>query len=342
MAFVSQLVTGLGKLFVAGVLLLLAACEPNENSQREISEYQIIALGTIVSISLYDEPVSFASKTFPLVEEQIKQDEHRWRSFGQGELGQVNQALARGDCATLSESTRELVDTALRMQKLSNGLFDPALGIDVDRYGFRDISQAPRIPKETNIPAAQLTLSANELCTSHAARIDLGGIAKGAIIERLTRLLSNAGITDAIINAGGDLFVMGSRGERPWRIAIQHPRKMHVVAALPASAGEAWFTSGDYFRFTEIDNTRTHHIIDPHTRRPATGAIAATVISNNPLLADAAATALMVAGPARMDNIARRMGVARVILIDHDLSVHQWPDASLALPASLKADTQAP
>src|SRR5690606_26515858 len=108
--------------------------------------------------------------------------------------------------------------------------------------------------------------------------------------------LASRGIGDAIVNAGGDLRVLGRRKGRPWRIGIQDPRADTVLGVIELEDGDAAFTSGDYERFIDDADGRAHHILDPRTGRPAADTRAITVIARRGVHADAAATALLVAG----------------------------------------------
>jgi len=137
--------------------------------------------------------------------------------------------------------------------------------------------------------------------------------------------LQSQGIANAVINAGGDLRVIGQHGERPWRIGIRHPRRDGVIAWIDAKTDESIFTSGDYERFYIHDDKRYHHILDPRTGYPAAGATSVTVIHVDAGLADAAATALFVAGPDRWHEIAHAMGVKYVMLIDAEGRIHMNP-----------------
>jgi len=82
------------------------------------------------------------------------------------------------------------------------------------------------------------------------------------------------------------------------------------------------FTSGDYERFFEYEGKRYHHIIDPRDGYPARGTRSVTVLHERGSTADAAATALFVAGPSRWQEIARRMGIDRVMLVDDRGQIH--------------------
>ena len=122
--------------------------------------------------------------------------------------------------------------------------------------------------------------------------LNFGAFAKGYAIDQSMKHLHAEGIQNVVINAGGDLSVSGSHGERPWRIGIRHPRKEQSLAWIDARDNESIFTSGDYERFYFYNNKRYHHILDPSTGYPAWGTASVTVIHDNAGEADAAATAI--------------------------------------------------
>jgi len=156
------------------------------------------------------------------------------------------------------------------------------------------------------------------LAAAPAARrytLDLGGIAKGAAVDAVVAELESAGIAPALVNAGGDLRVIGTRPDRRWRIGIQAPRGDGLLGVIELDAGEAAFTSGDYERYYELDGQRLHHIIDPRTGYPVTHTRAVTVIAADGTTADAAATALFVAGP-EWQRLAAALGVTAALRVD--------------------------
>ncbi len=200
------------------------------------------------------------------------------------------------------------------------------VGALVELWGFDDGSEPPAAPPAAAAIAATLAAAGSirdlgidgRRIEGRPARylLDLGGIAKGAAIDRVAAGLAARGVTPALVNAGGDLRVIGERPGRDWRIGIQAPRAAGLIGTLRLEAGEAAFTSGDYERYFETDGVRLHHILDPRTGRPVTHTQAVTVIAADGTTADASATALFVAGPDRWQVMARRLGVAAVLRVD--------------------------
>jgi FAD:protein FMN transferase len=177
--------------------------------------------------------------------------------------------------------------------------------------------------------------------TNPAVQIDLGAYAKGYAVDRAIAHLRGVGITNALVNAGGNLRAIGRRGGRPWRIGIRRPRSAGVLATLELGEDESVLTSGDYERFFMYDGKRYHHILDPRTGYPAQGAMAATVICRGAAEGDAAATALVVTGPSEWQAVAHDMGIAQAMLINGAHSSDGAPEAAPAVhdgPGTRAAD----
>ncbi len=147
------------------------------------------------------------------------------------------------------------------MHRREEAGFGPPAAADIARV----VQQDPRM-SDITIEGATLR------CRNPAVQLSLGAFAKGYAIDQAMQYLQSQGIEHAIVNTGGDLSVIGRRGQRPWRIGIRHPRQEGVVAWLDVGHGESVFTSGDYERYFFHDGKRLHHILDPRTGYPAAGA----------------------------------------------------------------------
>ena len=127
-------------------------------------------------------------------------------------------------------------------------------------------------------------------------RINLGGIAKGYVVERGVDILRLRGAANGIVTAGGDSRLLGDRRGRPWVIGIRDPREDGKVAISLPLEDEAISTSGDYERFFDEDGVRYHHIIEPSTGEPAGEVHSATVFGPDAVMTDALSTSVFVLG----------------------------------------------
>lgn len=127
-------------------------------------------------------------------------------------------------------------------------------------------------------------------------RINLGGIAKGYVVERGVDMLKERGVEHAIVTAGGDSRLLGDRRGKPWGIGIRDPREDGEVAISVPLSDEAISTSGDYERYFDEEGVRYHHILAPSTGEPAEGVHSATVIGPDAVMTDALSTSVFVMG----------------------------------------------
>lgn len=240
------------------------------------------------------------------------------------ELNTVNRS-AGGPPVPVSAELFEVVRRSLEVSKESDGAFDPTVGALRGVWSFDP--DDPRAATDAEL-AARLPLVSWKgviLDREHRAvglakpgmSLDLGGIAKGYIVDRALARLREAGVTQALVNAGGDLYALGARGDRPWSIGLQDPRDRGRLIARLSVKDLALATSGDYERFFIMNGVRYSHVLDPHTGRPARGCRSVTVAAPAAWQADAYATAVFVLGPRDGPALAERLGLA-VIVIDNE------------------------
>jgi thiamine biosynthesis lipoprotein len=152
-----------------------------------------------------------------------------------------------------------------------------------------------------------------------AVALDFGGYLKGVALDRAAAAMKAHGITNALINIGGNVLALGAKGTTPWRVGIQHPRRSEPLAALELRDGEAIGTSGDYQRHFDLDGRRYSHLIDPRTAEPAVGTQALTVLiaprDKAGLWSDVASKPLFVAGDG-WRPLAAKLGIAQVLRVD--------------------------
>ncbi len=307
---------------------LLCACE-----QREIPvhEFQFFAFGTLIELTIAGAESRSAQRAYRRIEKDFKtldEDLYPWR---EGVLARTNRLLARGQPFTVDPMLVPMIDEATRLSRLSEGLFNPAIGGLVELWGFTGGEPPQKPPPRKDImrlvagqPGMQALVFAGRTLksTNKALRLDFGAYAKGYAVDRGVEALRALGIKNAILNAGGDLRAYGRRGVRPWRIGIRHPRAPGVFASIEIETDESILTSGDYERFFIYNRKRYHHVIDPRTGYPVRDAVCATVIRRSAAVGDATATALLVAGPDHWEALANAMGIDQAMLVDAAGNIH--------------------
>lgn len=325
--------------------ILLTGCSKTKNIFHE----RFFALGTLIEISIHGVDQALAKRA----SEQIEQDFHamhtNWHAWQPGKLATINKQLSSMEPFTPDPSLLPLLQKAGHLSQLSNGLFNPVIGKLIALWGFHDNAlPVGTLPDSTVITALvnqapsinDITYTGTQLVNHNpAVSYDLGAIAKGYAIDLAIERLREFGIKNAIVNAGGDLRAIGQHGDRPWRIGIRHPRKNGILASIELEDDASVFTSGDYERFFEVDGKRYHHIIDPRSGWPANSTTSVTVIHDNAAMADAATTALFVAGPHDWTKVAYNMHIESVMLIDTDGIIHMTP--AMQVRIRLEPDTNA-
>jgi len=306
--------------------IVLGACG-GESAEHFYTD-RIVAMGTWVDIiAAVPDPALHAelARDIDALLHAFERDYYAWTD---GELARLNEGLARGDAVRVTPELAELLRVAQRYSEQSDGAFEPAVGTLVELWGFHNEAAAPNAPPDAASIAAWIErdLGIRNLeitpdgtvkrVRGEAALLDLGGIAKGAAADRIIAKLSAAGVENALVNAGGQVRVLGSRDGRPWRIGIRAPRAETILGVIELRSGESVSTSGDYERYYEHAGERMHHILDPRTGYPATHTQAVTVGAADGTLADAASTTLFVAGPQMWRAVAHALGVTMALRVD--------------------------
>lgn len=195
-----------------------------------------------------------------------------------------------------------VIKRALEIARASGGAFDITVFPLLELWGF--YGDSPRLPRDARILACLDRVGYRSIVVKDSriekrregVAIDLGGIAKGYAIAQAVKVLREKGVTSALVDAGGDIFALGKRGDRMWKVGIKNPRKEDLLGYVEAE-DLAVMGSGDYERFFEAGGERYHHIIDPGTGYPSRGMSGITMFHLDPMAADAWNTALFVLGP---------------------------------------------
>jgi len=244
---------------------------------------------------------------------------------GQSDIVRINGAAGE-HAVPVSSETRDVLHDARQISEQTDGTFDITFAALSGLWKFDYQDKDESIPDRKEIERRLPLVDYRDVVVDDAAgtvmlrrkgmRVNLGGIGKGYAVDRAVDILRRSGLRDFMIQAGGDMYVGGSRGDRPWRLGIRDPRGPadRIFAALDLS--DATFsTSGDYERFFMKDGVRYHHIIDLRTGEPARLSRSVTLVTDHAVVADALAKGVFILGPdAGMALIERTPGVQGVIV----------------------------
>jgi len=297
------------------VLFSLTGCQPEE---EKTFETQIFAMDTVMTITATGGDTQAA---LTAAREEIERLEALLSVTDENsEISAVNRGA--GTPVTVSEETADIVRQALSDAELTGGRFNIAIYPISKAWGFTTVEY--RIPEQKEIrdllqktDVDAITVEGNEITIGAGMEIDLGGIAKGYAGDAVRGILSDYGVTSAIINLGGDVQLLGTNVDGvPWRVAVQEPDGEDYICIVRAS-NLAVATSGSYERFfIGEDGVRYHHIIDPVTGAPAqSGLSSVTVVTESGSNGDALATALFIMGAEDAADFWRENGGFEALMV---------------------------
>lgn len=235
-------------------------------------------------------------------------------------------AAAGDQPVKVSDDVRQALTIGRQVSEWTDGRFDVTFGALSGLWKFDYQDKDDTIPDRADVLQRVSLINYRDLIVDDRTgtaflrrkgmRVNLGGIGKGYAVDRAVAILRRRGVDDFMVQAGGDMYVGGSRGDRPWRLGIRDPRGPadRSFATLDLSNG-TFSTSGDYERFFIKDGRRYSHIIDPRTGEPARLCRSVTLVTNRAVLADALAKGVFILGPeAGMALVERLPDVEGVIV----------------------------
>jgi thiamine biosynthesis lipoprotein len=294
----------------ASVVCLLAAiaCSrtSSTNAHPSVVERSRVSMGTEVHISAWATDEAATVTAFDKAFDEFDRLDALMSTWKDGsDILRLNAAAGNAPVAVSAE-VREVLHASQEVSEWTSGKFDVTFAAlsglwkfdhDIDGQ-VPDRSQiAPRLPL-IDYRALQIDDRAGTASLTRAGmKVNLGGIGKGYAVDRAVTILRDAGLSDFMIQSGGDLFVAGRRGDRPWRVGIQDPRGFPdtTFAALELT-DVALSTSGDYERFFIRDGRRYHHILDPDTGEPALRSRSVSIVAKTSTAADGLSTGVFILG----------------------------------------------
>ncbi len=235
-----------------------------------------------------------------------------------------------GEFIKISQHTLQLLKVAKTAHKETLGTFDITIGAVWDLYPFRDSSKP--IPSDLQIQEKLQFVNASKIEIDEARsmakipenmRINMGGIAKGYAAGIAIEVMKQKGIQNAAISAGGDTYLLGKKSTGAWKISIENPRWEGRSLEQFLAANMSVATSSDSKRYIMRNGKRYGHILDPRTGKPANDAQSVTIITQNPTLADAYATAVYVMGATEGLKWVEKRADVEALIVDANGDVHK-------------------
>ncbi|MCX5706170.1 MAG: FAD:protein FMN transferase [Candidatus Omnitrophica bacterium] len=283
--------------------------------QQKLYKDNCLAMGTFVEV------VSPSKTAAAIVFDEFRRIENLLSKYNpDSEVSKLN----RIGKLKVNPETFYVINKAREFYLLSDGAFDITVAGLMDLWGFTD--KKYRVPSEAEIKMALGLVGSDKIVLRDSdsmiqfklpkMKIDLGGIAKGYALDCAVKKLKANNIKSCLINCGGQVFGLGDRFGKPWKVAIKNPRKDRLETLLELKNQSA-ATAGDYEQYFIKEGKRYCHILNPKSGYPADSGIkSVTVIASEGLTADALATAVFVLGRGKGEALEKKFPGIKVKLTD--------------------------
>jgi thiamine biosynthesis lipoprotein len=284
------------------VIIGYSGCSTEKSHKR--TEF---LMETVVNVTIPHKNSKEADRVMELIFREIKRVEKMASAFDEGsEVYRINK-LADKQPVTVSKKLFFVIKKSLEYTKSTEGAFDISIAPIIWLWGFGGEGKN-KIPSQDKlnriiplVDCRYIVLDENKSTISFrkkGMKIDLGGVVKGYAVDRAIEILLQEGIKDAMVEAGGDLRVIGHPpGRRKWHIGVQHPRHSDKILTVLKMSNKSVATSGDYENYFFEKEIRYHHLMNPKTGKPSRDCISVTILTGDTLKADILATAVFVLGP---------------------------------------------
>ena len=296
---------------VSAVFLIITQSGCGSKTAEPVSK-QSFYFDTVCSISVYDMEEMSKEGAQSAIDEAFKLCSHYESLLSRTKEGSDIYKLnhAGGKPVECDPQTVEVIRKGLYYSEMSGGAFDITIGRVTDLWDFH--AEDPKVPSDEELKKAVSTVSWKNvsiegntvMISDPETHLDLGGIAKGFIADKVGEKLEESGVTSAVISLGGNIVCIGEKpvGKeyKPFRVGIEKPysEQSEIVGAVDCK-DETVVTSGVYQRYFEKDGVRYHHILDPATGYPAGSDIVGVTLrapKGRSADCDALATILLIMG----------------------------------------------
>jgi thiamine biosynthesis lipoprotein len=296
------------------------------------------AMNTDIELLIYTDQTEKAVTASHNVETIFAETEASLSRFRPtSELSHLNQ---HGYLEEASPLLYQNVEAALQMNLLTEGIFDPTILNALEAAGYDRsfeliggakatgphlLSTPGIIANYNNAQFLKLDSTQHSIKLPYGTHLDLGGIAKGTTVDRVAEFLRQAGFTNFMISAGGDMFLQGVPpqvgAEQGWTVAVQNPIAETVTGEVLTTllvSNKAVATSATTGRRWLVNGQRRHHLIDPRTGEPTDNGLASvTAVADSVQMADVMAKTALILGPAEVQrrNLLQRAGLTSLLFV---------------------------
>ncbi len=294
-----------GVLGTAGLLLPGAAvlAEPRSSAPSLLRSLPI--MGTAVECQAFHALPERARQAVGAAFAAVEQVDHDMSLYRpESDIGRLNRLAAPREMP-IRESTTAVLRESLSIGQVSRGALDVSITPLLARWGFYSVRQEAPGPKHLEAALALVDYRQVQLDDANGTvrlarpgmQLDFGGIAKGYAVDQALEALRHCGVRQGMVNAGGDLRLLGSHPDGdPWIVGVQHPLVPARLLLALSLDGAAVATSGNYLCYRVYNGRRYGHLLHPQRGYPADTALSMTVVAPIAMRADALATAALVMG----------------------------------------------
>ena len=327
----------IGSLLAVMVPFLVAGCERN----RGVFEDKINALGTFAQISISGVPAEQARQAALMVEEELLELDKVGYTFKlEGELQQLNEALAQRKSMTVSDGLLEVIIEASKLFSLSGGLFNPAAGQLTAFWEFHcdkddcEVSPYPsevqklvdqRVAKIITRPPSMddLIIKGNKISSrNRQVKLEFGDMIRGLALDKGIQRLREIGVVNAMIDIGGSVRTIGTRGDHDWWIGLLDADGKDLIGSIENIDDQAVVAVRASDKSFDKSGSVYRHIVDPRTGMPASAIQSVVVMHENAMIANASAVTILIAGIKDWKAVADRMGAHKILLITKDGNIY--------------------
>ncbi len=278
-------------------------------------------MGTVFEIVAYDASIKHASTAINDAFKEIFRLDHVMSNYiPDSNLSRLNRS-GRFHAEGVPRDLYEVIQESLRYSRLSGGEFDVTVGPLVNLW--RSVGRLGHTPSQLEIEKLRRCVGYEKIelippdriqLRSHCTELDLGAIGKGYAVDRAVAVLRSYGIRRALINAGGStIYAMGSPpGQPAWLVHLRDPSKeLDPQVMLQDSS----VSTSEQTRPSLLGEKASGHIIDLAKGEPLESAGAVSVVATTATASDALSTIMLLMGPEKGGELAKRLPAVAVIWI---------------------------